>query len=318
MFDLLDSTVPFLVDELPHSLPFIDGLISCVFVGGLRFSFRVVDRVKQRRSVFNHQERVLIIGAGNAGISLAQDMQRSPQLGLHPVAFVDDNPQKINLRIRGIPVVGERDRIPEIIKVMGIRRVIIAIPSAPGQVIREIVEICQATGIHTSTLPGIHEIINGRVGVESIRDVRIEDLLRREPVQTDIKQVSQFLKGKRVLITGAGGSIGSELSRQILKCQPSEIMLLGHGENSIFNIQQELEQVLQVLKHDGKVQGHQPNILTFIADIRFRDRLKHAFERFRPDVVFHAAAHKHVPLMEMNPGEAITNNVIGTQNHHGC
>jgi FlaA1/EpsC-like NDP-sugar epimerase len=314
MFDLLDSTVPFLVDELPHSLPFIDGLISCVFVGGLRFSFRVVDRVKQRRSVFNHQERVLIIGAGSAGISLAQDMQRSPKLGLHPVAFVDDNPQKINLRIRGIPVVGERDRIPEIIKVMGIRRVIIAMPSAPGQVIREIVEICQATGIHTSTLPGIHEIINGRVGVESIRDVRIEDLLRREPVQTDIKQVSQFLKGKRVLITGAGGSIGSELSRQILKCQPSEIMLLGHGENSIFNIQQELEQVLQVLKHDGKIQGHQPNILTFIADIRFRDRLKHAFERFRPDVVFHAAAHKHVPLMEMNPGEAITNNVIGTQN----
>jgi FlaA1/EpsC-like NDP-sugar epimerase len=314
VFDVLDSTVPLAVDELPHSLPFIDGLLSCVFIGGLRFSFRVTERIKQRRLVFNPQEPVLIIGAGSAGISLVQDMQRSPQLGLRPVAFIDDDPQKLNFRIRGIPVVGGCDRIPEIVKIMGIRRVIIAMPTVAGQVIREIVDICQATGIQTSTLPGIHEILNGRVRVESIRDVRIEDLLRREPVQTDIEQVSQFLKGKKVLITGAGGSIGSELSRQILKCQPSEMMLLGHGENSIFNIQQELQQVVQVLKHDGKVQGHTPNILTFIADIRFQDRLKHAFEKFQPDVVFHAAAHKHVPLMEMNPGEAITNNVIGTQN----
>ncbi|AFZ00156.1 polysaccharide biosynthesis protein [Calothrix sp. PCC 6303] len=314
VFDILDSTVPFTVDELPQSLPFIDGLLSCVFIGGLRFSFRVTERIKQRRSVFNPQQPVLIIGAGSAGISLVEDMQRSPQLGLRPVAFIDDDPQKLNLRIRGIPVVGGCDRIPEIVQIMGIHRVIIAMPTVAGQVIREIVDICQATGIHTSTLPGIHEILNGRVRVESIRDVRIEDLLRREPVQTDVHQVSQFIKGKKVLITGAGGSIGSELSRQILKCQPSQIILLGHGENSIFNIQQELQQVVQVLKHDGKVQGHTPDILTFIADIRFRDRLKHAFEKFQPDVVFHAAAHKHVPLMETNPGEAITNNVIGTQN----
>jgi FlaA1/EpsC-like NDP-sugar epimerase len=182
VFDVLDSTVPLAVDELPHSLPFIDGLLSCVFIGGLRFSFRVTERIKQRRLVFNPQEPVLIIGAGSAGISLVQDMQRSPQLGLRPVAFIDDDPQKLNFRIRGIPVVGGCDRIPEIVKIMGIRRVIIAMPTVAGQVIREIVDICQATGIQTSTLPGIHEILNGRVRVESIRDVRIEDLLRRDPL----------------------------------------------------------------------------------------------------------------------------------------
>jgi FlaA1/EpsC-like NDP-sugar epimerase len=314
VFDILDGTLPLTVDDLPQSLPFLDGLLSCLFIGGLRFSFRVTERIKQRRVISNPQEPVLIVGAGSAGISLVEDMQRSPQLGLYPVAFVDDDPLKLNFRIRGIPVVGGCDRIPEIVNMMGIRRVIIAMPTVAGQVIREIVEICQVTGVPTSTLPGIHEILNGRVRVESIRDVRIEDLLRREPVQTDIEQVSQFLKGKKVLITGAGGSIGSELSRQILKCQPSEMMLLGHGENSIFNIQQELQQVVQTLKYDGKVQGQTPNLLTFIADIRLRDRLKYAFEKFQPDVVFHAAAHKHVPLMEMNPGEAITNNVIGTQN----
>jgi FlaA1/EpsC-like NDP-sugar epimerase len=313
-FDILRYTLPFAVDEIPRSLPFIDGLLSCLFIGGFRFSFRVTERIKQRRAIDCSQERVLIVGAGSAGVALVQEMQRNPQLGLYPVAFIDDDPQKLNLRMRGIHVVGDRTSIPNAIKSLCVRKVVIAMPAVAGQVIRDIVDICSETGIMTCTLPGIHEILNGRVRLESIRDVRIEDLLRREPVQTDTDSVSQFVKGKRVLITGAGGSIGSELCRQVLSFSPSEILLVGHGENSVFNIQQELEQVVQILKEEAKTLRHTPRILGFIADIRFRDRLKHAFEKFQPDVVFHAAAHKHVPLMELNPGEAITNNVIGTKN----
>ncbi|WP_017744896.1 polysaccharide biosynthesis protein [Scytonema hofmannii] len=301
------------VDNLPHSLPFIDGLLSCIFIGALRFSVRALESVNPKHT-FNPQKRVLVIGAGSAGVSLVQEMQRNPQLGFHPVAFIDDNPRKFHARIRGIPVVGDRDRIADVVKSFDIHKVIIAMPTVAGQVIREIVDICKATGIQPSTLPGIHEILNGRVRVDSIRDVRIEDLLRREPIETDIVEVSQFLKDKKVLITGAGGSIGSELCRQIFRCCPAKMILIGHGENSVFNIQQELEQFVQGLKKNGVSQIETPCISTFIADIRFQDRLKYAFEEFRPDVIFHAAAHKHVPLMELNSPEAITNNVLGTKN----
>jgi FlaA1/EpsC-like NDP-sugar epimerase len=314
LFDAVGNLLHFAFNKLPQSLPFLDGLLSFILVGGLRFSFRFVERANQRFPVVTPQERVLIVGAGSAGVSLVEEMQRNPQLGFYPVAFIDDDKGKFQAMIRGISVVGDRNQIPAAVKSLHIRKVIIAMPTVPGRVIKEIVDICQATGTQTNTLPGIHEILNGRVRLESIRDVRIEDLLRREPVQTDILRVSQFIKGKKVLITGSGGSIGSELCRQILKCYPSEIMLVGHGENSVFNIQQELEQLIQSLKNEGKSPRYTPQLTAFIADIRFRDRLKYAFERFQPDVIFHAAAHKHVPLMELNPGEAITNNVIGTKN----
>lgn len=314
LFDAFHYVSPFPIKQLPQSLPFLDGLISCIFIGGLRFSVRAMERISQKPGLFHPRERVLIVGAGNAGVSLLQEIQRNPQVGLAPVAFIDDDPNKLNLHIRGIPVVGDRSTIPDVINSLHIHQVIIAMPTVSGQVIREIVSICQATGTHTRTLPGIHEILNGRVRVDSIRDVRIEDLLRREPVQTDIQQVSQFLKDKKVLITGAGGSIGSELCRQIFKCCPAEMILVGHGENSVFNIQQELEQLVHLLKNESQGERDTPRISTFIADIRFLHRLKYAFERFQPDVIFHAAAHKHVPLMEVNSPEAITNNVIGTKN----
>ncbi|MBF2064068.1 MAG: polysaccharide biosynthesis protein [Calothrix sp. C42_A2020_038] len=314
LFDTLKYVLTFSVDQLPKSLPFIDGLLTYIFVGAFRFSFRVTERLQQRGASFDLEERVIVVGAGNAGVSLVQEMQRNPHLGLRPVAFIDDDPQKLNTRIRGVPVVGARTAIPETAKRLYARKAIIAMPSVAGQVIRDVVNICNTANIQTSTVPGLNEILNGRVRVESIRDVRIEDLLRREPIQTEIERVSRFLKGKKVLITGAGGSIGSELCRQILKCRPSELILLGHGENSVFNIQQELEQVIKVLKDEAKTLRNTPGLLTFIADIRCRERLKHAFEKFQPDVVFHAAAHKHVPLMELNPSEAITNNVVGTRN----
>ncbi|WP_414577509.1 polysaccharide biosynthesis protein [Anabaena sp. CCY 9402-a] len=314
IFYNLDLLPYFNIAKLPPSIPLIDGLLSCILVGGVRFSIRIIERTRQKYTVFSLQERVLIVGAGNAGIDLVEEMQRNPQLGFNPIAFVDDDPQKLHAKIRGITVVGDRYTIPNIVQSLQIQKVIIAMPTVAGKIIREIVDICQATGIQTSTLPGIHEILNNRVRVDSIRDVRIEDLLRREPIQTDIERVSQFLKGKAVLITGAGGSIGSELCRQICKCRPAEIMLMGHGENSVFNIQQELEQLIYILKKDSKAQHYTPQISSFIGDIRCRERLKHAFEKFQPDVIFHAAAHKHVPLMELNSPEAITNNVLGTKN----
>ncbi|BAY07115.1 polysaccharide biosynthesis protein [Calothrix sp. NIES-2098] len=314
LFDVLQY-IPYLSREkLPQSLPFIDGLLSFTFIGGLRFSVRAVERTSQKQVFLNQHERVLVVGAGSAGVSLVQEMQRSPQLGFYPVAYIDDDPQKLNVHIRGIPVIGDRFQIPEVVQSLQIQKAIIAMPTVAGKVIREIVDICKASGVQTCTLPGIHEILNGRVRVDSIRDVRIEDLLRRESVQTDIERVAQFIAGKKVFITGAGGSIGSELCRQIFNCRPAEMILIGHGENSVFNIQQELEQLVQVIKQDSQVKPNTPRISAFIADIRFRYRLEQAFEQFQPDVIFHAAAHKHVPLMELNPAEAITNNVLGTKN----
>jgi len=319
LFDVVDFTLPWAVDTLPQSLPLIDGLLSCIFIGALRFSVRVVERSRNSRIAFSpfmrHQgERVLIVGAGSAGVSLLEEMQKNYRLGFRAVAFIDDDRSKLNARIRGVQVVGDRHSIPEVLAPLQVDKVIIAMPSAAGEVIREIVDICKSTGIQACTLPGINEILNGKVTLNSIRDVRIEDLLRREPVQTEIERVAEFINGKRVLITGAGGSIGSELCRQICSCHPKEIMLVGHGENSVFTIQQELNQLVKILEDESRSKGQATRIHGFIADIRFKDRLRHAFDKFQPDVVFHAAAHKHVPLMEMNSPEAITNNVIGTKN----
>ncbi|MDJ0634722.1 MAG: polysaccharide biosynthesis protein [Xenococcaceae cyanobacterium MO_188.B29] len=299
----------------PRSLPLLDGILSLVLVGGIRFSLRLVERENQnKRKRFYRRDRVLIVGAGNAGVSMLNNIQRNPKLGLYPVAFIDDDPQKLNLQIRGIPIVGNHFQLPEIISSLNIRQVVIAMPTAPGKVIREIVDICQAIGIKTSTIPSINEILDNRQNLNVVREVKIEDLLRREPIETDTEKVLRFTQGKKVLITGAGGSIGSELCRQIFRCRPEVMVLVGHGENSIFNIQQELQQVLQILQQENNSEKKLTNIVTFIADLRFRARVEQAFKKYQPDVVFHAAAHKHVPLMEANPAEAITNNVIGTKN----
>lgn len=303
-------------ESLPRSVPFLDALFSFLIIGGLRFSIRAVFRSKPRKEGFK-RSRVLIVGAGSAGVSLAKELQNNPDLGLCPVAFIDDDPRKIGLAVVGLKVLGDRSKMPELVKSLGIQRIIIAIPSAPGNVIRDFVDIAQKTGVLTSTLPGIHEVLNGQVQASAIRDIKIEDLLRREPIKTDVAKVQELLKSKRVLITGAGGSIGSELCRQILKCHPTEILLLGKGENSIFKIQQELEELIQTLQKEDIEANRKtslPRLTVFIADIRSLPRLDYAFSQFRPEVIFHAAAHKHVPLMELNAPEAITSNVIGTKN----
>lgn len=309
--------------SLPRSLPFLDGLLTLLIIGGIRFSIRALERNKLRSDTTKRRDlrkKALVVGAGDAGVSLVQELERNPHIGLLPIAFVDDNPTKLNLRIRGLPVVGDRNVIPGIVRSWDIQTVIIAMPSLSGKILRDIVALCQITGVETLTLPALQDILLGSKALKhSIREVQIEDLLRRDPIQTDIDRVRQLLKGKRVLITGAGGSIGSELCRQILQCAPSEMILLGHGENSVFQIQQELQQLCfstPIHRNSHSNNGHSsssPVLRPFIADLRHPSRLQFAFEEYRPQIIFHAAAHKHVPLMENNAPEAITNNVLGTK-----
>ena len=299
---------------VPRSLPLLDGILTFVLIGAVRFSIRAAERKSQQSKNFYRRDRVLIVGAGDAGVSILQEMRRNPKLGFNPVAFIDDNPQKSGLKIQGLPVIGNRYEIPEIISAQNIRQVVIAMPTTSGKVIREIVDICQAIGIKVNTLPAANEIFSNSQKVNALREVKIEDLLRREPIQTDANSVFKLLEGKTVLISGAGGSIGSELCRQIFRCRPHKLILLGHGENSVFNICGELDQVLEILKQDHQSDKPQTELVPFIADLRIQARLEDAFRLYNPDIIFHAAAHKHVPLMELNPPEAITNNVLGTKN----
>ncbi len=299
---------------VPRSLPLLDGLLTFISIGAIRFSVRATERKTQTRKNFYKRDRVLIVGAGDAGVSILQEMRRNLKLGFHPIAFVDDNPEKLGLNIQGVPVVGNRYQIPEIISAQNIRQVVIAMPTTSGKVIREIVDICNAIGIKVNTMPAINEILDQSNRVNTLREVKIEDLLRREAIQTDAQGVSRLLTGKVVLITGAGGSIGSELCRQIFRCRPAKMILLGHGENSVFNIQEELQQALHILQQEKKLNKNLTELIPYIADLRTDARLEEAFRLYQPEIIFHAAAHKHVPLMELNPPEAITNNVLGTKN----
>jgi FlaA1/EpsC-like NDP-sugar epimerase len=246
---------------------------------------------------------VLIAGAGSAGGLLLKQIESSPQLGLIPVGFVDDDPYKQGLRLHGLPVLGTLRDTAALCRRYRIAELLIAMPAAPGSVVRQLVRDAKAVAVRTRTLPGISDLMSGRFDRFALREVEIQDLLRREPIQTNLEQVKSLALGETVLVTGAGGSIGSELCRQLCRLGPSRIVLLGHGEHSIFTIHQEL------LHRFPRVP-----CLAVIADVRDADAVRRVFERFRPFSVFHAAAHKHVPLMEENIAEAISNNVLGTRN----
>ena len=254
------------------------------------------------------------MGAGDAGSMIAQELQHSDMLKLELVGFVDDDPNKIGISFHGSTVLGARDAIPRLVKNYRIQEVIIAMPSSPGKTIREIVALCEQARVPSKTVPGMYGIISGKVGVNLLRNIEIEDLLRREPVKTDMAAVAEFIRGKRVLVTGGGGSIGSELCRQILRAEPAEMSILGHGENSIFEIMTELGAAIRE-KTAGLLPGDATTLLhPIIADIRNAERVAAIFHQRQPELVFHAAAHKHVPLMERNVAEAVSNNVIGTHN----
>jgi FlaA1/EpsC-like NDP-sugar epimerase len=257
----------------------------------------------------------VIFGAGDAGVMTLRELHRNPRLGIHVVGFLDDDSSKHGLRIHGVPILGGRYTLPEVVASHGVRRAVIAMPTVAGRVVRELVELCNAHGVQPQILPGLYQLIGGSVRVDQLRDVGIEDLLRREPIQTDMDAVGHLLRGRRILITGAGGSIGSELCRQVVQFQPATLVLLGHGENSIFAIHRELSpEIEQIDRRLGSNASSGTTLIPVIADFRFRDRMEAIFREFRPEIVFHAGAHKHVPLMEANPGEAITNNVLGTRN----
>lgn len=293
--------------NFPRSIVFIDALLVLFLLGGLRFSVRLANR--WQRGGGHPGQRALIMGAGDAGALTAREMRASNRIGFDPIGFLDDDSSKKGMRIHGIPVLGNRHDIPRLVQSQKIKYVIIAMPTAPGKEIRDIVRICEQAGVETKILPGIYELLDGTVNVSHLRDVDIEDLLRREPVKTDVAGVQNLLQGKRVLVTGGGGSIGSELCRQIRRCRPAEIIIVGHGENSVFEIYNEL------CRLEAKERSPRPlAVYAVIADIRFAHRIHAIMEHYRPHVIFHAAAHKHVPLMEGNPSEAITNNVLGTRN----
>ncbi len=298
--------------NFPRSVVLIDGLLVLLLVGGGRFSVRLATR-RQPSLQGKPARRVLIVGAGDAGAMVVRELRKNGALGLEPVGFIDDDPVKQHVHIHDVPVLGNRNDIVEMVREYKISQVIIAMPTATGATIRDIVRICDQAGVRAQIVPGLGELLDGRASISNLRDVRIEDLLRREPVQTDVEAVAGLLRGKRVLVTGGGGSIGSELCRQIWRCNPAQLILLGHGENSIFDIHNELlgeepGAANSLALEDG------PRLTAVIADVRFEERIRQVFEQHRPQIVFHAAAHKHVPLMEMNPVEAITNNVQGTDN----
>lgn len=315
----LSVVVPWLLSGnllVPRSIPFIFLLLALVATAGPRLLVRLSTYNKAREGGGGGVRRALVVGAGDAGRMIVREVGHSARVGLEVVGFVDDDPAKRAVRIHGVPVLGNRHAIPQLVKKYQIDRVIIAMPTVPGRVIRDIVTICEQAGVPTRTMPGIYELLDGRVSINQLRTVQIEDLLRREPIQTDVGAVTELIHGKRVLITGGGGSIGSELCRQVLRCGPAELIVVGHGENSVFDIENELRCLLMLSSRgNGTQQGAEtPRIRTFIADIRFKERILGVFQECRPQIVFHAAAHKHVPLMELNPAEAITNNVLGTRN----
>ena len=316
LFVILRSfkTLPFI--DMPFSFPFIEGILAMILVSSVRFSVRLFERANERRISFDDfGEYVLIIGAGAAGAAIVQELQRNNNLGMTPIAFIDDDPDKLKMRIRGIPVIGNCNEISKIANKFKINKIIIAMPTASGKKIREIVEVANRNGISTMTVPGINELLSGKVNIATIRKIEVEDLLRRKPIHTDIKKVTNLLNEKVVLLTGAGGSIGSELCRQILKTNPNKLVLLGHGENSIFEIEQELKYIKE---NNFERKNINTIIISRIADIKDKERLRVIYNEFRPDIIFHAAAHKHVPLMESNPSEVITNNLLGTRNLIDC
>jgi FlaA1/EpsC-like NDP-sugar epimerase len=292
------------IEGFPRSVLGIDWLLSLFSVGGLRVIIRVLaetGQISQKSHSARSSRRLIIAGAGAAGVLVVRELQRNPQMDVRPVGFVDDDPEKLGKEIHGINVLGRLDQVGEVVEKEQADEVIIAIPTAPGQVIRLVTDQCRQKRIPFRTMPGMYELIGGKVSVNRLRNVAIDDLLRREPAVIDDEAVGRTLSSKRILVTGAGGSIGTELCRQIARWMPSQLILLGHGENSIFEALIELTDM-------------HPNvpIVPVIADIRDYSRIVEVFETFKPEVVFHTAAHKHVHLMEANVEEAVTNNVFGT------
>lgn len=287
---------------VPLSVTVMGGVLSLFAMESVRLAFRFMSE-RQLRAPTEEGRKVLLIGAGEAGEMIARDMQRHPEVGYTPRAFVDDGKEKRNLIVQGVPVLGTRKDVPGLVRDLKIDDIFITIPSASGADIREIVGICEQTGAEIKILPGIFKALSEPVGLASVRGLELEDLLGREPVETDISSISAYVTGKRVMVTGAGGSIGSELCRQLLVLGPAELLLLDNDETALYDLELELGALAPRAEYRA-----------LVADVRDADRINAVFERHRPEVVFHSAAHKHVPMMEAHPSEAVKTNVQGTRN----
>ena len=294
------------VTGIPRSIALIDGLLTLFIMSGMRAAARYYHEAQLGQpSSGARRKAVLVIGAGEAGTLVVREMLRHPEMGLRPVGFLDDDPKKVGYRIATVPVLGTTDDINRLVQRYKVDEVLIALPSSDGRVVREIVGRIEGakSGLKYRIMPGVYELLSGQVGISRIREVQIEDLLRRPPVELDTTAISNYITDQVVMITGAGGSIGSELVRQICRFRPKELILFGRGENSIYTLERELDRDWPDVPYHSVIAGVQ-NIV----------RLDYVFRRYGPQVVFHAAAHKHVPLMELNPEEAVFNNIIGSRN----
>ena len=290
---------------LPRSVYVMATILSFCFAAGIRMAYRILRSINARYGQGSQKNKnTMIIGAGRAGSIVLRDLNISEHADTKVRCFIDDNPAKAGKDISGVPVVGNRNTIPDMVKKYNIDEIIFAIPTAGGKDKKDILDICKKqTQCDLKVVPGIYQLVNGDVTIDAIRPVQIEDLLGRDPIQVNNDEIFGYLKNKTILVTGAGGSIGSELVRQIGRCKPQNLILFDIYENSVYDLQQELKTLLPTLN---------PTVL--IGSVRNKERLDAIMDTYHPDIVFHAAAHKHVPLMEDSPNEAIKNNVFGTFN----
>ena len=289
---------------LPRSSYIIAWFLLIFLVGGSRLGVRFLANYLSRPAGKGKKRKALIIGAGEAGVIVARELKRhGPALKMQLIGFIDDDPSKQKQIIQGIPVLGGRAELPDVVEKKKIDEVVIAMPSAPYSVLQEIIGLCEGLQIKIKTVPGIFEILEGQVNFSTLKEVDIEDLLRRLPVKQDLLGIAAYLAGRQVLVTGAGGSIGAELCRQIAHLNPEKLIMLDHDENGIFHIHMELKQRFPRI-----------DTLPLVCDIKDQPMLEKIFKAEKPVVIFHAAAHKHVPLMEINREEAISNNIEGSKN----
>ena len=290
-------------DSLPRSVVVMDFMLTLLFVGGARMAGRFIAERPARRGARRSGREVLIVGAGSGGQMVVREMQLNPNLGSRAIGFIDDDPRKRGMRLLGLKVLGSTDEIESVLDRTKPDEVFVAIPSAPGVLRGAVVAACRERNIPVRTLPTVFELLRGGVQLtRQLREVRVEDVLGRDPVVMELDRVGAYLEDKIVLVTGAGGSIGSELSRQIARVRPRLLVLLDHAEDNLFSIDREM-----------LGEWHFSRVESVLADCKEPERMLEVMERFKPDVVFHAAAYKHVPLMESNPLEAVRNNAIATR-----
>lgn len=290
------------IRRMPISYYIVGAFFQLILVLGIRFSYRFVLLLKSHKGPEGQYVKpVILIGAGNAGQMILRDIQRSKELGEKVVCFIDDNPNKWNRYVEGVPVVGGREEILSAVQKYKVRRIYLAIPSASASQKRDLLNVCKETGCEVKQLPSYTQLASGEVRVSQMKDVAVEDLLGREPIKADMTEVYAFIHDKVVLVTGGGGSIGSELCRQVASHHPRQLIIFDIYENNAYSIQLELREKYPDL-----------DLVVLIGSVRDSRKVFDLFEKYRPQIVYHAAAHKHVPLMEDSPCEAIKNNVIGT------